>query len=292
MSYMLFLSGVLAGCVFMALPIAGAQGVPGSKDVGNVLSADGVEIVYTVRGQGTPELIFIHGGFADRSFWENQVNYFGAKCKVIAIDLAGHGESGKNRKKWDMVSFARDVCAVMEKEKVSDAVLIGNSLGGAVVLEAARLLPAKVSCIVGVDTFQGFASEGAVEYYKQQAKAYKEDFSGTMRKMVKVLFHADVDPALYAQVEKKMLAGGSVEMAVSMMENFVDYNLVDTFKKVPHPVRCINGDLFPTQIEENRKLHPDFDAVILPHTGHYPMLEKPEEFNRQLETIVKGCKKE
>ena len=53
-------------------------------------------------------------------------------------------------------------------------------------------------------------------------------------------------------------------------------------EKTTRPIFCINGDLYPTQKEKNRKIHPDFDAVIVPHTGHYPMLEKPGEFNRRL----------
>ena len=52
------------------------------------------------------------------------------------------------------------------------------------------------------------------------------------------------------------------------------------------PIRCINGDLYATDIEGNRAIYPDFDAVVLPHTGHYPMLECPEEFNRQLERVL------
>jgi pimeloyl-ACP methyl ester carboxylesterase len=53
------------------------------------------------------------------------------------------------------------------------------------------------------------------------------------------------------------------------------------------PVRCINGDRFPTDKEAIRRVLPDFDAVVLPHAGHYPMLECPEEFNRQLRQILR-----
>jgi pimeloyl-ACP methyl ester carboxylesterase len=70
------------------------------------------------------------------------------------------------------------------------------------------------------------------------------------------------------------------------MEFFATYDLVEAAKQVPHPIRCINGDLYPTLVEKNREIHPDFNAVILPHTGHYPMLEKPELFNRHLEKIL------
>jgi pimeloyl-ACP methyl ester carboxylesterase len=39
-------------------------------------------------------------------------------------------------------------------------------------------------------------------------------------------------------------------------------------------------------VEAVRRVKPDFDAVIMPHMGHYPMLERPEEFNRHLASII------
>jgi pimeloyl-ACP methyl ester carboxylesterase len=60
------------------------------------LSADKVEIVNTIQGSGETAVIFIHGGFANRSFWSNQIKPLAIKCRVITLDLAGNGESGIN----------------------------------------------------------------------------------------------------------------------------------------------------------------------------------------------------
>jgi len=40
-----------------------------------------------------------------------------------------------------------------------------------------------------------------------------------------------------------------------------------------------------------RQVKADFDAIIMPHMGHYPMLERPEEFNRHLATIISELSK-
>lgn len=283
-------TGILRlGIIFIffltTLQAGGKQGPVEAPRVGTALSTDKVEIVYTSQGSAEIAVIFIHGGFADRSFWVNQMKPFSAKYHVIALDLAGHGESGKNREKWDLFGFARDVRAVMEKENISRVVLVGNSLGGPIALETARLVPGKVLGIVAVDTFQDLVTRAPEGYFKEQARAFRSDFAGTMRKMVRHLFHKDVDPELYAQVEKKMLRA-SARMAAGLMEFFDTYDYFGTVKKVLHPIRCINGDLMPTQVEKNREVHPDFNAVILPHTGHYVMLEKPELFNHHLEKIL------
>jgi pimeloyl-ACP methyl ester carboxylesterase len=252
---------------------------------GKARSADNVEIVYTAQGSGKTAIIFIHGGFADHSFWSNQVAPFSRKYRVIALDLAGHGQSGKNRNKWNILMFAEDVRAVMEKEKIQQAVLVGNSLGGPVALETARLVPDKIVGIVAVDTFQLFLSQLPPDLIKGQVKALRSDFAGTMKKFARDVFHKDVDPKLLAYVEKKML-NNSEAVGVGMMESFFGYNMIGTLKKLNLPIRCINGDMYPTQVEKNRAIYADFDAVILPRCGHYPMLEQPELFNRHLEEIL------
>ena len=63
------------------------------------------------------------------------------------------------------------------------------------------------------------------------------------------------------------------------------------FKEAKTPVRCINssgGFKFhnPTEIEVNKK-YADYNAVLINDVGHYPMLEKPDEFNKKLREILK-----
>ena len=115
---------------------------------------DGVAIVYSAAGAGEPALVFIHGGLADRTFFDGQLKAFAGRYRVIALDLAGHGESGANRTKWGIPEFGADVKAVVEAEKLKRVILFGNSLGGPTAIEAALLLPDRVIGVVGIDTFQ------------------------------------------------------------------------------------------------------------------------------------------
>lgn len=253
---------------------------------GTATSFDGIEIVYSVQGKAEPALVFIHGGFADRSFWSDQMNYFAHHHRVIALDLAGHGESGKNRKSWNLASFAEDVSAVIKKEKITRAVLIGNSLGGPVALKTAHLVPETIAAVVAVDTLHDIGMRAPASYYRAQAEAFRKDFTGTIKKMVRSLFHPDTYPELMARAEQRML-DNSPEMAAALMESFADFDMAELVKNIKIPIRCINGDLYPTQLEKNRGIHSDFDAVVLPNTGHYPMLENPVLFNQHIETVLK-----
>lgn len=246
---------------------------------------DGVKVVYSAAGKGEPALVFIHGGLANRGFWDGQLKAFADRYRVIALDLPGHGDSGINRKKWGMPEFGADVAAVCTAEKLNKIILIGNSLGGPVAIEAALLLPGKAIGVIGVDTFQSLDYSYTPEQARQRAEAFRKDYRGSVKEMVKALFHKDANPELIADAERRM-AKTSPEAAYQMFLSMGGYNPADSARKLTVPLRAINGDLYPTDFKAVRKIKPDFDAMIMPHTGHYPMLEFPEEFNRNLVEIV------
>jgi pimeloyl-ACP methyl ester carboxylesterase len=250
-------------------------------------SKDEVRIAYTASGSGDPALVFIHGGLADRSFWASQMEFFAARHRVIALDLAGHGESAQNRTAWSMQAFGSDVCAVIQAQDLGRAILIGNSLGGPVAVEAALLAPDRIIGIVAVDTFHALDLRVDPSEARKQAEDFKTDFAGSLKRMVQMLFHPDADPAVVGDAERRM-ASTSSDTAWSMFRGLEAYDLGASVRRLKVPIRCINGDLFPVKMEENRLIYPDFDAIILPHTGHYPMLECPETFNRHLSQIVEA----
>ena len=70
------------------------------------LAPDGVTLVYSAAGSGEPALVFVHGGLADRSFWEGELKNLSGNHRAIALDLAGHGESGSNRRNGGSLSSA------------------------------------------------------------------------------------------------------------------------------------------------------------------------------------------
>jgi len=247
---------------------------------------DGVEIVYSASGEGEPGLVFIHGGLADRSFWDNQLQAFASRHRVIAVDLAGHGESGTDRKAWGLTEFGADVAAVVKAEGLNRAILFGNSLGGPVAVEAALITPDITIGIVGVDTFQRIDYSLPPEEMRLRAESFRMDYAGSIRAMVKMLFHHDADPAVVADAERRMLRNPP-ETAYAMFMGMCGYDLAAPIRRLTVPLRSINGDLYPTEVESVRRIKADFDAVIMTHMGHYPMLERPDEFNRHVASAVK-----
>ena len=248
-------------------------------------AADGVMIVYSACGKREPALIFIHGGLADGSFWDAQLKAFGGNHRVIALDLAGHGESGRNRTKWGMPEFGADVKAVADAEKLNKIILFGNSLGGPVAIEAALLLPGLVLGIVGVDTFQELDYKITPDEARGRAEAYRQDYAGSVKTMTRALFHPDADPAIMADAERRM-AKTSPEAASAMFLSMAGYDTGESARRLAVPLRAINGDLYPTDVPGVRKIKPDFEAIVMKHMGHYPMLERPDEFNKDVAAVV------
>ena len=205
--------------------------------------------------------------------------------------MAGHGESGANRRRWGLPEFGADVKAVVDAEKLRRVILFGNSLGGPTVIEAALLLPARVIGVVGIDTFQSLDYSMTMEEARQRAEVFRADYSGSVKSMVKMLFYSDVDPALLAEAEKRMQKTPP-DAAHAMFISVAGYSPAASARKLTVPLRAINGDLYPTDVDSVRKIKTDFDAVVMKHMGHYPMLERPDEFNRYVAQVVQELTRE
>lgn len=243
-----------------------------------VKSGDGVEIAFTVQGEGEPALVFIHGWSCDKSYWTDQVKEFSSKYKVVTIDLGGHGESGLNRENFTMEKYGEDVAAVVNALKLSKIILIGHSMGGSVIIEAAKLLKGKVLGLIGADTFQSFTDDWSAEQKEAFLNSFKTNFVETAKGFVKGMFPAISDTLLVKRVVEKM-SQAPPQVAVSAMRNLFYYNPLPTLKEINLPIISINCDMYPVSIEENRKHVKSFEVKLMKGVGHFVMLENPKEFN-------------
>ncbi len=124
-----------------------------------IRAGDGLSLVGEVRGQGDTALVFLHGWCGDREYWKHQVGPFAADYRVVTLDQAGHGESGKDRKVWSTAGLASDVEAVAKSLGLKRLILLGHSMGGPVALLAAKRMPGTVVAVVGVDSLHNAESQ-------------------------------------------------------------------------------------------------------------------------------------
>jgi len=256
--------------------------------VDNAISPDGVSIAYEVRGEGEPSLAFVHGWCCDRSYWNEQLSHFSEKYQVVAIDLAGHGGSELDREEWTIQAFGRDVAAVIENLDLDQVVLIGHSMGGYVILEAARLMPQRVQGLVGVDTLQDFDSKYTQEQFDSWIAPLRVDFVEGIKESVRTMFTPNSDPDLVEKIAMDMSASPPTVGLGAFKGNFDFQNneIIRVLKEVRAPITCINSDKYPTNIETNQRYSPSFKAKIMTGVGHFNMIEDPETFNRLLEETI------
>jgi pimeloyl-ACP methyl ester carboxylesterase len=279
---------ILCLCFVASAAIGQGFDVKPSKKM--VRADDGLDLVCEIRGQGNTALVFLHGWCGDREYWKHQVDVFAPDYRVVTLDQAGHGESGKNRKEWSVSGLAADVEAVVKALGLKRVILVGHSMGGPVALQAAQRMPGTVIAVVGVDTLQNAERKMPEETSKKFLDAFTADFKGTLRAGLSGLLPEKTDPDLKQWLVSRAEAQDP-KMALGLMRGFIDLDTQKLLKEAKAPVRCINsagGFQFftPTAIEVNKK-YADFNAVLLEGVGHYPMLEKPAEFNQKLREVLK-----
>lgn len=256
-----------------------------------VPAKDGVPIFYSVQGKGEPALVFVHCWSCDHNLWENQVPVFAKSHQVVTVDLPGHGEAGQGRKVWSIESYADDVNTVMGKLNLKRVILVGSSMGGPIVLEATRREPGRVVAIVPVDTLHDVESKVPPEQLQAVLKQLRADYKTSVTGFLNQFFFSPTTPAAVKERIIRETTSRPPELALTILEEIFKYDAALALKEVKVPIRAINADRNPTNLEVNRKYAPQFDVAIVKGSGHYPMLEQPERFNELLAAIVEQVSK-
>src|SRR5215203_1563182 len=75
-----------------------------------------------------PGLVLVHGGAAHSGWWDHIAPQLRSH-RVVALDLSGHGDSGR-RRAYDMTLWAEEVVAVAADAGLHSPVVLGHRVGG------------------------------------------------------------------------------------------------------------------------------------------------------------------
>jgi pimeloyl-ACP methyl ester carboxylesterase len=271
--------------ILIAFATPPAHAAETSPSTGTVNSADGVPIVYDRYGTSRSTLILVHGWSCDRSYWEAQAAALAYSFTVVTLDLAGHGESGVDRGDWTIASFGADVAAVAERLQMENIILVGHSMGGDVILEAARRLPGRVRGLVWVDTYKELPSRRTAGQLESFIGTLQNDFPGATKEVVRSMFVAESNPELVERVATDM-ASAPPAIAVPSVRSALMYanEVPAVLKELDLPVFAIN----PEQPASNMQALSQYNVEVLtiPRVGHFLMMENPGEFNTILAEVA------
>jgi pimeloyl-ACP methyl ester carboxylesterase len=280
-----------------AMLVAACTKTSPKSDVGSgtVSSADGVPIAYEVRGQGPTTLVFVHGWSCDRNYWRHQMDAFQGEYKVIALDLAGHGASGKGRTAWNIPNFANDVAAVVRAVDARNVVLIGHSLGGPVVAEAGLLLPDRVIGVIGVDAFFDAWADPA---HAKMTDQLRPNFAAGTRAFVRKALFLPTSPAALADSISDAMAAAPPEMALPALDSMLAWArdrqaaAVSALRAPTGLIMVAGGRAGTAKFQRSREGRPGLGVEEVPGTGHFIMLEVPSAFNARLREMLSQVKRD
>jgi pimeloyl-ACP methyl ester carboxylesterase len=226
---------------------------------------DDTTIRYTISGPADgPTLVFIHGWCCNRTDFDEVTGFLPAGYRVLAVGLAEHGESRSARGTWTIEEFARDVAAVLTAESVESCVVAGHSLGAAVAIELARLLPSVVTHVVSLDGL----------HYLSLYPPQDEQRAGALLRP----FHEDFPKALLALVGDtyfEKLVAVRQPAGLYTLEGLVHWDMDAALTEIKQPVTvfAVRGLIAPEAIDR----YGDRMRIELVDLGsHFFLVESPE----------------
>ncbi|MFA5891614.1 MAG: alpha/beta hydrolase [Actinomycetota bacterium] len=126
-----------------------------------VVTSDGAHVAYTIKGQKSPVVVLCAGLVCPDNFWKYLVPSLQRHYSVLVWNYRGSGASGmptapgfrtRNYTADDFAVelYADDLREILDREGISEVVVLGHSMGTQVALEAYRLMPDRVRAIVSV----------------------------------------------------------------------------------------------------------------------------------------------
>src|SRR4051794_27037448 len=233
-------------------------------------------------GSGGVPVLFIHGNGADSSQWEAQLAHLRTSRRAVAIDLPGMGKSAPAANgDYSPKANAAAVDAAVSSIGLKRFVLVGHSYGGAVAATYAAAHPEKVAAVIYAD------SAASVPAMSPPMQKFVDALRADRMKVTRMWFAPMLKPSsqavqdrVYATVEKS-----KVDAFAGALEKLAGYDAKSVVNAYPGPKFVI----YAADIESPasfRPQFPDLPAIKLTGTGHWLMLDKPEEFNAALDTFL------
>ncbi|KAI8801831.1 putative alpha/beta hydrolase [Cladochytrium replicatum] len=99
-----------------------------------------------------PTLIFLHAAWMSADMFDETISHIapqlGDKFNLVQIDMNGHGKTVEGRKEFDLWDQARDLISFMDLHSISQAILVGISMGALIALRAALTAPLRITALV------------------------------------------------------------------------------------------------------------------------------------------------
>jgi pimeloyl-ACP methyl ester carboxylesterase len=263
-------------------------------------TGDGVPIYYEDHGDGEP-ILLIHGWTMNAEYWwQKNIDSLAESHRVVALDLRGHGLSGKTSDKHTLAQYARDVRELIETIDLTDVTPVGWSMGTAVILNYIDQYGSnRLSSAVLVDQSPSFLTEEDWEFplmgefpgtaAAELVQNLRHNRASAAKPFIESMF---VEPPDGETVDE-MYAETMKTPTNATVDMFLDMTYADLRPILPTidvPVLLLYGAqsaIFPGDLGEWLESEiPDAIHVEFEDSGHCPFWEEPEKFNEEVTSFA------
>lgn len=258
------------------------------------------KVYYEVEGDGTP-VVLLHAVPFDSRMWDTQWDDLRRTHQVIRYDLLGFGRSDRLEAP---VSRRQELYQVLEETGAKRAVLVGCSLSGETVLDAALERPELVSALIVVSAVPGgFEMQGEPPEDLMDLMAAIEQGDLDLATELQLRIWIDgpfrqpeqVDPLVRqraAEMGRHALMKGAWNLSLAPGPAPLDPPAAARLDQITAPVLIIAGELDNPEILRAAGVMadaiPGAHKRIIPNTAHLPNLEKPAEFNQVVRDFLQS----
>ena len=257
------------------------------------------------EGNGALALVFVHGYTCDHTDWKLQLQEFQKTNEVVACDLRGHGATPGREHECSIEHYGGDVAALLANLELQKAILIGHSMGCRVVLEAARLDPARVHGVVLIDGSR--QASGDAEAAQQAARAAIAAAGGYAAWVEGLFAPMFLEPSTESRrmIERAVRLPAAVGTSLRIAQMRWDAGQMDAaLDALRVPLLAIQstsinaqGKRIPLQegqgspwLDLVRARVPNARIEIVPGVGHFTQIEAAKTVNRLIKEFAAVCR--
>jgi pimeloyl-ACP methyl ester carboxylesterase len=256
------------------------------------MQIDGAQVYYEEAGQGRA-LVLVHAGFVDSRMWDAQFEAFAQHYRTVRFDQRGFGKSDALE---GPVDRSLDLLHLLQHLGIEQAVLVGCSLGGEVILDFALQHPHMVSALVPVSTVPGgfeMQGEPPAELFEMMAALEQNDVQRASELQLRLWVDGkfrqpqQVDAGVRqraAEMNRIPIENKTFLKAVLAPVSPLDPPVAARLATIHVPVLIVAGALDHPEVlraaDVMEAAIPAAQKIILPESAHLPSMEQPKAFNR------------
>lgn len=262
--------------------------------------AKGVRLYYEEAGRGTP-IVFVHEFSGDYRSWEAQMRFFSRRYRCIAFNARGYPPSDvPAASKYSYKTAAEDIVAVMKHLRISNAHVIGCSMGSYSSLQLGLQFPRHARSLTLVGAGAGadlalrsdFKKKTLASAQRFEQEGLKPALRGYLSAPNRIQLGIK-DPRSWNEFLARFAEHSAVGLARTQrgiqLKRPSIYTLESRLARLRVPVHVIVGDEDETALNPSifiKRACPAARLTVAPATGHVVNLEEPDLFNRATQDFL------